>query len=172
MTLVEGSSSAEIPAPIDRCWAVVAALDEAPRWQQGLESVDVIERDDQGRPLICDTVNDVKFTKVRCRVRLAYDPPHRVSFTRVQSDDVDAMDGAWELQELGPDRTRATYRLAVDPGPIPLVARPLVKAARPLVVGGRPGELAREVAARGPAAGGQAPGGQAAGGQAAGTASV
>jgi hypothetical protein len=157
MTVVEGSSSAEIDAPIDCCWSVVAALDEAPRWQHGLERVDVVERDDQGRPLICDTVNDVKFTKVRCRVRLAYDPPHRVSFNRVQSDDVDAMEGSWELEELGPNRTRATYKLAVDPGPIPLVARPLVKAARPLVVGGRPGELAREVAARRQAAGATPP---------------
>jgi hypothetical protein len=149
MSVLSGSSSAEINAPIDRCWAVVEAIDEAPDWQNGLERVDVLERDDQGRPVVCDTVNDAKFTKVHCRVRVAYDPPRRLTFTRLESEDVDAMEGSWELDPIGSDRTRATYHLSVDPGPVPVLARPLVKALRPLVVGNRAGELARAVMARG-----------------------
>ena len=148
MTLLQGSSSAEIPASIDRCWAVVADLPRATDWQQGLEEVTVVERDEEGRPLVCDTVTDAKFTKVRARVRISYDPPHRFAFTRI-SGDAQAMEGSWELEPLGPERTRATYTLAVDPGKVGLLARPLEKALRPLVVGGRPDELAREVAARG-----------------------
>ena len=107
------------------------------------------ERDDQGRPEICDTVSDAKITKVRCRARVTYEPPHRLTFARVQSDDVDEMEGSWELEELPGGRTRATYRLAVDPGPVGFMARPLERALRPLVVGRRAEELAREVAARG-----------------------
>jgi hypothetical protein len=149
MTVLSGSSSAEIDAPIDRCWGVVEAIDEAPDWQNGLERVDVLERDDQGRPVVCDTVNDARFTKVHCRVRVAYDPPHLLTFTRLESEDVDAMEGSWELEELSDGRTRATYSLAVDPGPVPVLARPLVKALRPLVVGNRADELARAVAGRG-----------------------
>ena len=149
MTVLSGSSSAEIDAPISRCWATVKALDEAPRWQKGLERVDVLERDEQGRPLVCDTVNDAKFTKVHCRVRVTYDPPHRLVVRRVDSDDVDLMEASWELEELSDQRTRATYRLSVDPGPVPLLARPLVNALRPLVVGNRADELARAVTARG-----------------------
>jgi uncharacterized protein YndB with AHSA1/START domain len=147
VTVLSGSSSAEIDAPIERCWAVVEALDEAPRWQNGLERVDVLERDDQGRPLVCDIVNDARFTKVHCRVRVTYDPPHRLMVTRVESEDVDLMEASWELEELSGERTRATYNLAVDPGPVPILARPLVKALRPLVVGNRAGELARAVTA-------------------------
>jgi uncharacterized protein YndB with AHSA1/START domain len=147
VTLVSGSSTAEIDAPIARCWEVVQALDEAPRWQNGLEQVAVVERDDEGRPLVCDTVSDARFTKVRCRVRVEYDPPHRLTFTRLESEDVDLMEASWELEELPDHRTRATYRLAVDPGPVPFVARPLIKALRPLVVGERADELARAVAA-------------------------
>jgi hypothetical protein len=110
----------------------------------------VVERDGHGRPLICDTVSDAKIAKVRCRVRVSYEPPHRVSFRRVESDDddVDEVEGSWELEELARDRTRATYRLAVDPGPVGFMARPLERALRPLVVGRRAEELAREVAAR------------------------
>jgi hypothetical protein len=109
----------------------------------------VLERDDQGRAQICDTVSDAKITKVRCRTRVVYEPPRRLLFTRLESDDVDEMDGSWELEDLPGGRTRATYRLAVDPGPVGFMARPLERALRPLVVGRRAEELAREVAARG-----------------------
>jgi uncharacterized protein YndB with AHSA1/START domain len=149
MTRLTGSSSAEINAPIDRCWAVVEDVAGAPEWQNGLDSVDVVERDDAGRPLVCDIVNDAKFTKVRVRVRVSYDPPHRLAFTRMESGDVDEMEASWELEELGPDRTRATYSLAVDPGHVGMLARPLERALRPIVVGRRAEELARAVAERG-----------------------
>jgi hypothetical protein len=149
MTLLTGSSVAEIDAPIDRCWALVADVAGSPGWQNSLERVDVVERDDQGRALICDIVNDAKFTKVHARVRVAYEPPHRVTFSRVQSEDVDELEASWELERLGPEHTRATYSLAVDPGPVGKLARPLERALRPIVVGRRAQELAQAVAARG-----------------------
>lgn len=145
MTLLSGSSSAEIDAPIERCWAIVADVERAPSWQRGLERLEVVERDDAGRAEICDTVTDAKVRKVHCRVRFVYDPPGRLEFVRVASEDVDELRGSWELEALPGGRTRATYNLAVDPGPVGLLARPLERALRPLVVGGRAGELARAV---------------------------
>jgi Polyketide cyclase / dehydrase and lipid transport len=150
VTVLTGSSSAVIDAGIEACWAVVADVARTAEWQQGFEHLEVVQRDQLGRPLICDTVNDAKITKVHCRVRMTYDPPQRLAWTRVQSDDVDAMEGSWELDELGDGRTRATYRLSVDPGPVGFLARPLERALRPLVVGRRAEELARAVAARRP----------------------
>lgn len=148
MTLLTGTSSADIDAPIDECWAVVQDVAGAPRWQNGLDSVDVVERDDAGRAVVCDIVNDAKFTKVRARVRVTYDPPHRLQFTRLESGDVDELEATWELAELGPGRTRATYSLSVDPGHVGMLARPLERALRPIVVGRRADELARAVAER------------------------
>lgn len=149
MTLLSGSSSADIDAPVQECWALVQDIAQAPQWQRGLERVDVVQRDEQGRALICDTVTDAKVTKVHCRIRVSYEPPHRLTFTRTESDDVDAMEGSWELEEIRDGAgTRATYRLAVDPGRVGFMARPLERALRPLVVGGRTEELARAVAAR------------------------
>jgi hypothetical protein len=147
MTLLSGSSQADVDAELARCWAVVQDVARWPEWQQGLERVDVIERDDEERPALCDTVVDARLTKVRCRVRISYDPPHRLTFTRVESDDVDEMDGSWELRDAG-GGTHAVYTLAVDPGHVGFMARPLEKALRPIVVGRRAEELAREVAAR------------------------
>jgi ribosome-associated toxin RatA of RatAB toxin-antitoxin module len=148
MSLISGESAGEVPASIERCWAVVEDLSRAPEWQQGLSSVTVVERDSEGRPLVCDTVIDAKFREVRCRVRCSFEPPRRMTFERI-SGEVPELRGSWELESLDPERTRAVYSLAVDPGKVGLLARPLEKALRPIVVGARPAELAREVARRG-----------------------
>jgi hypothetical protein len=64
--------------------------------------------------------------------------------------DVDSMEGSWELQDLGGGRTKATYTLAVDPGPIGgVLLGPLERMARGMLVNGRAKELAKVVKARG-----------------------
>ncbi len=147
MTRLTGSSQAEIAAPVELCWQVVEDVAAAPSWQGGLERVDVVERDDRGRVVLCDAVIDARFTKVRCRLRVGYEPPHRLSFTRVASDDVDELEASWELSALPSGTTLATWRVAVDPGPVGFLARPLERALRPLFAGSRPEELARAVQA-------------------------
>ncbi len=149
MPVLSGSSSAEAHAPIERCWALLADVAVAPSWQRGLEQVDVLERDERGRALVADTINDAKLFKVRCRVRFSYDEPRRLSFIQVQSDDLDSMQGRWELEAIDAGRTRVTYTLEVDPGPVGALARPLVRLIRPLVVSDRAQELAAAIAQRG-----------------------
>src|SRR5690349_20818214 len=145
MAVLTGSSSAEADAPIDRCWALVEDVAIAPEWQGGLVAMDVIERDDQGRPLICDAVSDAKLRKVKTRVKFTYDGPTRLSWTMVDGD-LTSMDGSWQLEDLGGGRTRVTYSLAVDPGSIPPFVRgPIEKAARAILVNGRAQELANRV---------------------------
>jgi uncharacterized protein YndB with AHSA1/START domain len=148
VTLLEGSAEGEIDAPIERCWEVVAAIDRSPEWQQGTESVDVLERDGEGRPSLCEIVVDARFTKLALRVAVTYEPPRRLVFSQAGSGSVDRLEGSWELTQLSAGRTRARYSLAVDPGKVGLMARPLERALRPIVVGQRPNELAAEVARR------------------------
>ncbi|MEA2213674.1 MAG: hypothetical protein QOF83_3622 [Solirubrobacteraceae bacterium] len=147
MSMILGSCSAEVPFSIERCWALVADIERAPEWQRTLQSVEVRERDDRGRVLVCDTVNDVKLRKVRVRVRVEYDEPNRLRLCYVESDDLDDMDGGWDLERLGPERTRVTYSLGIDPGPIPRFARSLERAIRPLVMGHQAEELERALSA-------------------------
>ena len=139
--MLTGSSSADVPFAIEHCWTLVADIERAPQWQRTLLVVEVVERDDQGRALVCDTVSDAKLTKITCRVRMSYDELHTVRWTQVQSDDLVAMDGSWTLESLGSELTRATYRLAVDPGPIGFMARPLERMIRPAVIGHQAEEL-------------------------------
>ena len=146
MPVLTGASSAVVDAPIERCWALVQNVAAAPQWQHTLEAINVVERDQHGRPVVCDTISDAKITKVHCRVRFDYQPPRRLGWTQVQSEDLDSMEGSWELEDLGGGRTKVTYALAVDPGPIGFLARQLERLIRPLVVGGRAEELAHALA--------------------------
>jgi hypothetical protein len=146
VTVLSGSCSAEIEAGIERCWALVADVARAPEWQRTLESLAVVELDDLRRPLICDTVSDARLTKIHARVRMHYEPPHRLSWSQVQSDDLDSMEGSWELEDLGAAGTRVTYSLAVDPGSIGFLARPIERLIRPLVMGHQADELAEALA--------------------------
>jgi ribosome-associated toxin RatA of RatAB toxin-antitoxin module len=145
MPVITGSSSADVDAPIDRCWEVVEDVASAPEWQGGLVELDVIERDDQGRPLVCDAISDAKVRKVRTRQRFTYEPPDRLSWKMIDGE-LDSMEGYWQLEDLGGGRTQVTYGLAVDPGRMGVLARgPLERAARAILVNPRAKELARRI---------------------------
>jgi Polyketide cyclase / dehydrase and lipid transport len=144
--MLSGSCSAEVEVPIQQCWELIMDVERAPQWQRTLESLVAVNRDDRGRVLECDTVSDARITKVHCRVQMIYEEPRALRWTLVQSDDLDAMDGSWVLEELGPSLTRATYSLAVDPGPIGRFARPLERLIRPAVIGHQADEFAKAIA--------------------------
>jgi hypothetical protein len=148
MGTIRGVASAEIDAPIDAVYAVCADQASAPEWQDGLQSLHILERDDQGRALVGETVNDAKVRSVRSRVRFSYDEPRLVAW-RQEEGDPKSVDGAWELEDLGGGRTRATYRLEVDPGRVLglLIRGPVEARLLKLLVEGRPEELSRRVAA-------------------------
>lgn len=145
MPVIEGSSSVEIAASIEACWEVVEDVPSAPDWQGGLVHMVVRARDDQGRALECEALSDAKLRKVRTHVRFTYEPPTRLSWTMLEGD-LDSMEGYWLLEDLSSGMTRATYGVAVDPGPIGLFARgPIERAARAILLNPRPKELARRV---------------------------
>jgi ribosome-associated toxin RatA of RatAB toxin-antitoxin module len=148
MSVISGSSAAEVDAPIERCWALVEDVAIAPEWQGGLERMDVVERDGEGRVLIADALSDAKLRKVKTRVRFKYEGPARLSWKMLEGE-LKSMEGSWELEDLGGGRTRATYSVAVDPGGhIPrLIRGPIESAARAILVNGRANELAQRVSA-------------------------
>jgi ribosome-associated toxin RatA of RatAB toxin-antitoxin module len=148
MPVITGSSSTDVDAPIDRCYELAEDVSSAPEWQGGLISMDVIERDQDGRPLVCDALSDAKLRKVKTRIRFSYERPARVAWTLIEGD-LNSLEGSWELEDLGGDRTRVTYALAVDPGSIPrLIRGPIEHAARTILVNGRADEFARRVKQR------------------------
>jgi ribosome-associated toxin RatA of RatAB toxin-antitoxin module len=146
MASITGSSTAEIDAPLERVWEVVEDVEDAPNWQGGLKGLHALERDDEGRAIVCEADNDAKVLTVKSTVRFQYDGPMRLSWSQ-EKGQLKSVDGRWELEDLGDGRTRATYALEVDPGRRlgMLVRGPLVDALRDMLAGARAGELKKRV---------------------------
>jgi uncharacterized membrane protein len=146
MANLSGSSTAEIDAPIDQVWAVVQDVETAPQWQGGLNKLRTLDRDDQGRPIRCETETDGKVRSVKSVVRFTYDGPTRLSWTQ-EKGDLKSVDGSWELSDLGDGRTQATYDIEVDLGRTlgMLIRGPVVDLLRHVLAGARADELKRRV---------------------------
>jgi ribosome-associated toxin RatA of RatAB toxin-antitoxin module len=146
MANLTGSSTAEIEAPRDRVWAVVQDVESAPEWQGGLKAMHALERDGEGRATRCEAETDAKVRTVKSIVRFTYDGPDTLRWTQ-EKGDLKSVDGSWTLEDLGGDRTRATYSLDVDLGrTLSLIIRgPLVDALRHMLVASRAGELKKEI---------------------------
>jgi ribosome-associated toxin RatA of RatAB toxin-antitoxin module len=141
-----GSASADVDAPLADVWAVVEDVASAPDWQGGLVAVSALERDDEGRPTLVETENDIKVRHVKTQVRFRYDAPTVLSWTQVKGD-MKSVEGSWTLEDLGDGRTRATYALDSDPGRLlgALIRGPVESAIRSMLVNARPGELKARV---------------------------
>jgi uncharacterized membrane protein len=146
MANLSGSSTAEIDAPIDQVWAVVQDVETAPQWQGGLNKLRTLDRDDQGRPIRCETETDGKVRSVKSVVRFTYDGPTRLSWTQ-EKGDLKSVDGSWELSDLGDGRTKATYDIEVDLGRTLglLIRGPVVDILRHVLAGARAGELKKRI---------------------------
>jgi len=143
-----GEASTEIDAHIHEVWDVVVDIESAPEWQDGFESVEVVERDEEGRVLVAHTESDAKVKTVKTRLRFHYEEHVRIEW-RQEKGDLKALVGAWELEDLGDGRTRATYRLEGDPGRVlgMMIRGPVEGRIREILVGGRPDELAERLGA-------------------------
>ncbi len=113
--VIRGERTVEIDAPIDECFEIAADIENAPEWQGSLRDVEVLERDDDGRPALVETESDAKVKNVKARLRFEYEPPHRITWVQ-EKGDTKSLEGWWDFEDLEGARTRATYGLAADPG--------------------------------------------------------
>ncbi len=146
MGTVGGSASTEIEAPIDAVYAAAADVEGSPRWQPEIKVAECIERDGEGNQVLVHMETDAKVRTLSSEIRFSYQEPERISW--VQEDgDLKAVEGSWELEDLGDGRTRATYWLEVDLGrKLGLLIRgPLVGVLRGQLVGSMPEKLKRFV---------------------------
>ncbi len=145
---ITGSSTAEIDAPIERVWELVEDVEAAPGWQGGLKGLHAIERDGDGRAVLCETESDGKVRTLKSIVRFSYDGPTELRWTQ-EKGDMKSVDGSWKLEDLGDARTRATYALDVDLGRMlgMVIRGPLVDLLRDMLVKSRAGELKKHTEA-------------------------
>jgi len=117
MGTLEASWSVDIAAPRERCYEIAADIAGAPKWQGTLESVEVLERDGEGRALVVNTTSDATVKKVKSRLRFSYQPPGGITWEQ-EKGEVKWLTGSWSFEDAGEGRTRATYELKSDPGRI------------------------------------------------------
>jgi uncharacterized membrane protein len=117
MGTIRGERSVEIAAPIDAVYAIAADIERAPEWQGSMQDIDVLERDERGRPLRVETSNDAKVKTIKTTLRFSYDEPTRVDWVQ-EKGELKSLHGWWTLEDLADGRTRATYGLEADPGRI------------------------------------------------------
>ena len=144
--MLGGTASVEVDAPLEEVWALIEDVEIAPEWQGGLDAMRSLERDAQGRATLCETETDAKVRTVKTKVRFAYDPPTRLSWTQ-EKGDLKSLVGSWELAQLDGGRTRVTYSLEGDPGRVlgMLIRGPVEGKIRDVLVNARPGELKRRI---------------------------
>lgn len=146
MGVIESSASAEIDAPIERCYEAAADIEHIDEWQGGVEDVEVLEKDAQGRAALIEIATDAKVRVVKAKVAFTYDEPKGLKWTQKKGD-LKSVDGAWDFEDLGGGRTKATYTMKADPGRVlgMLVRGPVEDKLKELLVGERPNELRKRV---------------------------
>jgi ribosome-associated toxin RatA of RatAB toxin-antitoxin module len=146
MGTIDGSASIEIEAPIDEVYALAADVEASPSWQPEIKVAECLERDGDGNQVLVHMETDAKVRRLGSEIRFSYEEPNRISWVQ-QDGDLKAVEGSWELEDLGNGRTRATYWLEVDLGrKLGLLIRgPLVGVLRGQLVDSMPEKLKRSI---------------------------
>src|SRR5690349_2820588 len=99
-----------IQAPIERVFDVIVDYERYPEFLPELKSVTLESRDD-GVALVRFEVELI--VRVVYTLRLIEDPPTRVTWSLHEGKMIASNDGAWELERVGEQTTRASYGLDV-----------------------------------------------------------
>ncbi len=142
MGTIDGSAGIEIEAPIEAVFAAAADVEGSPGWQPEIKVAECIERDGDGNQSLVHMETDAKVRRLGAEMRFSYERPTRIEW--VQEDgDLKSVEGSWELEDLGGDRTAVTYRLEVDLGRMlgMVIRGPIVGVLRGQLVDSMPEKL-------------------------------
>jgi ribosome-associated toxin RatA of RatAB toxin-antitoxin module len=135
--------SADVDASPQACFDALTDYERLPEWQASIRSVDVLERDEQGRGAVVAYEVDARFKTVRYRLRQVYDAPHRLGSEYLGGDFRD-FGGEWRFEPIdGGERTHVELSVRIDPGR--LVPGPLRRAISDAVMRRALHDLARHV---------------------------
>ena len=111
--------SIEIAADAEAVYDVAADVDAYTDWAQGVKSVEVHERAEDGRPLRASFVIDGFVKEIGYTLNYTHDAPNRMSWEAEPGSDVKKLTGSYEFAEKD-GKTTVTYALGVEPNfPVP-----------------------------------------------------
>lgn len=139
---IEGNASVEIDAPIAEVFEAAADVENCTRWQPEIKSTEVLERDGDGRQVLVHTEADIKVKQIGSDLRFSYDEPTGMDWEQ-EDGPLKSLHGSWRFEDLGENRTRATYTMKVDLGRVlgMLVRGPVVDVVRQRLAETMPAKL-------------------------------
>jgi ribosome-associated toxin RatA of RatAB toxin-antitoxin module len=107
--------TADIDAPPQACFDALTDYERLPEWQGAVKSIEVLERDEQGRGTVVAYEIDARVKTVRYRLRQVHDEPRRLASEYLGGDFRD-FSGEWRFLPREGGGTRAELDLKIDPG--------------------------------------------------------
>ena len=105
----------DVDASPQACFDALTDYERLPEWQGAVKSIEVLERDEQGRGTVVAYEIDARLKTVRYRLRQVYDAPHRLASEYLGGDFRD-FSGEWRFLPREGGGTRAELDLRIDPG--------------------------------------------------------
>jgi uncharacterized membrane protein len=109
----------EIEAPIETCFEAIVDYESFPQWQGAVVATEVLDRHRDGLGKKVRLFVDAKIRKVDYTLDYRYRPPTLIEWDFVEGNGINDADGSYTFEDLGADRTRATYKFGLEVG-IPL----------------------------------------------------
>ncbi len=107
------NDSIVVDRPADAVMDVIIDLEQYPQWAEGIESVEVLSRDDEGRPLRARYSIDAKVFQLSYVLEYQHVAPDHLTWHLVEGEQLSQLDGSYVLSEDG-GRTKVDYTLEVD----------------------------------------------------------
>lgn len=107
--------SSETTAVPETVFDVAADLAAYPEWATGVAEVEILEEDASGLARRARFEVDGFIRRISYELVYEYERPHRIAWTAVPGDDIDAMDGYYEFQANEHGGTAILYALRVEP---------------------------------------------------------
>lgn len=105
----------EVSAAPQLVYEIALDLEEYPSWATGVKEVDILEEDEDGRPLKVSFVADAMIKEISYTLSYVYDLPDGFAWTAVPGDDIEEMEGSYRFTALDDGGTEVLYALKVAP---------------------------------------------------------
>ncbi|MFI5398577.1 MAG: type II toxin-antitoxin system RatA family toxin [Candidatus Binatia bacterium] len=122
MGLDEQEFSTEVHASVAQCFATITDFESYPRWFSTIQQATVLDRHPNRLAKHVEYYIDMKLKTVRYVLEYEYVKPTQLTWKSVDGD-IEAIEGRYLFEKLGPTLSRATCRQSVDlgfwlPGPL------------------------------------------------------
>lgn len=107
--------SIEVDAPAADVFDVAADIESYPEWANGVKEVEVLAKDEEGRPLRAAFVLEGFVKEISYELVYEYDHPNRISWVADPSPDIEMLEGSYTFTETDDGATEVVYAFKVSP---------------------------------------------------------